>query len=72
MTESNSPRWHVEGFWLLSRFVRDWTTHPAWKDRTAPHQDSYDKAYERLNALADWFFTGVCPYKDPNKGFAPM
>jgi hypothetical protein len=66
------PRWLAEGFWYVSWFIRNWTTHPAWKDRTAPHQDYYDRAYERLHMLADWFFTGDCPYADPTKGFVPM
>lgn len=66
------PRWLADGFWYLDAFVRDWTTHPAWTERTAREQDYYDAAYERLHALAYWFFTGDCPYLDPVKGFAPM
>ncbi len=66
------PRWLAEGFWYLSFFVRDWTTHPSWKETTAPEQDYYDRAYERLYMLAAWFFTGHCPSIDPDKGFASM
>jgi hypothetical protein len=66
------PRWLAEGFWYVGWFVRDWTTHPAWAERTAPEQDYYDAAYERLGDLAYWFFSGDSPYTDPAKGFAPM
>lgn len=66
------PRWLAEGFWYSSWFVRDWTTHPAWRERTAWEQDYYDAAYERLHALADWFFSGQCPYSDQAKGFAQL
>ncbi len=66
------PRWLVDGFWYVSHFVRDWTTHPAWKERTAPGQDYYDRAYDRLFWLAEWFFTGHCPFTDPAWEFAPM
>jgi len=65
-------RWLADGFWYVSWFVRDWTTHPAWAERTAPEQRYYDAAYERLFMLAAWFFDGDCPYTDPAQGFAPM
>ena len=66
------PRWLAEGFWYVGWFVRDWTTHPAWAERAALEQDYYDTAYERLFLLAEWFFTGDCPYTDPAQGFAPL
>jgi hypothetical protein len=66
------PRWLAEGFWYLSFFVREWTTHPAWKERTAREQDYYDRTYERLQDLAAWFFAGHRLYADPNNGFASM
>jgi hypothetical protein len=52
------PRWLAEGFWYVSWFVRGWTTHPSWAERTAPEQEYYDAAYERLSDLAYWFFMG--------------
>jgi hypothetical protein len=66
------PRWLADGLWYVGWFVRDWTTHPAWAERTAPEQSYYDDAYERVFMLAEWFFTGDCSYTDPDKGFAPM
>lgn len=65
------PRWLAEGFYYLSFFVRGWTTHPAWKNKTSQDQEYYDKAYERLSDLADWFFTGHSPYMY-GKGFEPL
>ena len=66
------PRWLAEGFWYLSNFVYDWTTHPAWNERRAREPEYYRAAYERLHALGDWFFSGKCPYIDQAKGFEPM
>ena len=66
------PRWLADGYYYLSTFVRDWTTHPAWAKQTAPEQEYYDAAYERLHFLAEWFFSGQCPFRDPIVGFVPM
>lgn len=66
------PRWLAEGFWYVATFVEGHTSHPAWKKTIAVDQSYYDKAYERLRDLADWFFTGHCGYLDPEKHFAPM
>ena len=66
------PRWIAEGFWYVSWFVKSWTTHPAWAERTKPEQEYYDRAYERLFDLAFWFFTGDSPYEHPDKAFASM
>lgn len=66
------PRWLTEGFWYVSTFVRDHTSHPAWREKIAREPDYYDRAYERLFWLAEWFFTGRCPFLDPDKAFMPM
>jgi hypothetical protein len=66
------PRWLAEGFWFAYEFTKGHTSHPAWSDKIAREPEYYDKAYWRLFNLADWFFTGQCPYRDPDKGFAPM
>ena len=62
-------RWMAEGFWYVPRFVRDWTTHPAFP---RVHPAAYfEKAYQRLDNLAYWFFFGESPYVD-GTGFEPM
>jgi hypothetical protein len=66
------PRWLAEGFWYVASFVRGHTSHPAWREKIALDPDYYDSAYERLDLLADWFFSGQCPFRDPDEGFAPM
>lgn len=66
------PRWLAEGFWYVSFFVRDHTSHPAWSERTSRHPDYYERAYKRLEALAEWFFTGRCPYSNVESAFGPM
>ena len=56
------PRWAAEGFWYLSGVVRDWSTHANFPRR---HPEAYyQAACERLDLLADWLFTGVCPLEN--------
>jgi hypothetical protein len=64
------PDWQAELFWFLSHFVRDWTSHNAWKQDVAREPDYFHKAYQRLNYLASWFFTGSCPWLDEERGWA--
>jgi len=45
-------RWLAQGFWYLSHFARDWTTHPNFP-RPRPEQPP-EQAYERLDDLAFW------------------
>ena len=69
--ELTVPRWLADGFWYLSTFVRDHTSHTAWHQKIAREPDYYNKAYERLFDLADWFFTGQT-LPNPDSTFAPM
>jgi hypothetical protein len=62
-------RWLAEGFWYMPWFVKNWTEHPSFP-RPQP-QEYYEKALERLNDLAYWFFFGCSPY-EKGHGFAPM
>ena len=62
-------RWMAEGFWYVPWFVRDWTTHPNFPRIHQP--EYYEKAYERLDDLAYWFFFGESPYL-PGKGFEAL
>ena len=62
--ESNEAleRWVANGFWYLSWFVAEWTRHPSFP-RSHP-DEYYQKAYQRLNDLAFWFFSGSSPYEE--------
>jgi len=62
-------RWIAEGFWFIPRFVRDWTTHENFPREHAA--EYYERAFERLDDLAYWYFMGESPYED-NTGFAPL
>ena len=62
-------RWIARGFWYILRFVREWTTHPNFP-KIYPIE-YYDRAYQRLDDLAFWFFFGQSPYID-NDRFDPM
>jgi hypothetical protein len=56
-------RWMAEGFYYVSRFVRDWTAHPNFP-RPRP-RTYYEDCLERLDDLADWFFHGRHMYQEP-------
>jgi hypothetical protein len=66
---SSLDRWLAEGFWYVSTFVKDWTTHPSFP-RVEP-EEYYIECYERLDQLAFWFFTGESPYEE-GRGFEPL
>jgi hypothetical protein len=70
--QQSVPRWLAEGFWFAYEFTKGHTSHPAWAEKIAREPGYYDKAYDRLFNLADWFFTGHCGSLDPDKAFAPM
>ncbi|WP_279581363.1 hypothetical protein [Fodinicola feengrottensis] len=57
-------RWMADGFHYVSRFVRDWTSHPNFP-RPEPLSYHHD-CLERLDDLADWFFHGSHNYQDPH------
>jgi hypothetical protein len=58
------PRWLAEGFYYVSHFVADWTSHPSFP-RPEPTA-YYTDCLERLSDLADWFFRGVHNYLEPH------
>ena len=62
-------RWMAQGFWYVPWFVRDWTTHESFPRIHAAGY--YDKAYQRLDDLAYWFFFGESPY-EKGTGFEPL
>jgi len=68
--ETMLPRWLAEGFWYLSYFVKEWTSHSSWEEKIAREPDYFKKAYERLFQLAFWFFEGIPPWNDVEKGWA--
>lgn len=68
--DTKLPRWLADGFWFLSTFVRGYTSHPAWTQTIAREPEYFSNAYERLDDLASWFFSGCCPWIDEGKGWA--
>ncbi|MEU4561107.1 hypothetical protein AB0F72_22220 [Actinoplanes sp. NPDC023936] len=58
------PRWMAEGFYYVSHFVTEWTSHPNFP-RPEPVQYYHD-CLERLRDLADWFFHGWHAYQEPH------
>lgn len=57
------PRWLAEGFYYVSHFVSDWTSHPHFHRPEPP--EYYEDCLERLRDLADWFFRGEHSYQEP-------
>lgn len=49
-------RWIADGFWYLSHFVEDWTTHKNFPRVHSP--EYYEQAYVHLYFLACWYFQG--------------
>lgn len=64
------PRWLAEGFWYLSTIVRGQTSHPAWEKTIAQEPEYFSRACDRLDELASWFFSGQCPWRDEERGWA--
>jgi hypothetical protein len=52
-------RWVANGFWYLSWFVKQWTTHSGFPRRHP--KEYYDEAYRLLDDLAYWYFMGESP-----------
>ena len=62
----NTPAWTMsaEGFYYVSHFVAEWTSHPNFP---RPEPASYcQECLERLRDLADWFFHGWHAYQEPH------
>ena len=55
-------RWVAEGFWYLSWFVKDWTTHPNFPRQRV--EGYYQAAYEYLDGLALGFFLDESSWTD--------
>lgn len=61
--------WLAEGFYMMAREVRHWTTHPNFPKEHP--EDYYQKAYIRLDDLAYWFFIGDRLYVE-GRGYEPL
>jgi hypothetical protein len=57
-------RWMTEGFYYVSTFVRDWTTHPTFP-RPEPRR-YHEDCLQRLADLADWFLRGWHGNEEPH------
>lgn len=49
-------REYAGGFWYLSHFVEDWTTHENFRKNNPLSNDYYEEAYEMIYALSYWYF----------------
>ena len=60
--DEQTERWIADGFWYMSWFVRDWTSHPNFPRRRP--DEYYEAANVYLFNLAFWFFTDSSPWND--------
>lgn len=68
-SEEKVSLWIAQGFWYLSTWVRDWTTHPDFPRPEPP--EYYERAYSRLYELADVYFAGDGAWLN-GTGFDPL
>lgn len=61
--------WMAQGFWYLPGYVRDWAGNPSLPREHA--EDYYQKACQRLDELAYWFFMGESLYL-PGHVYEPL
>ena len=52
--------WIAHEFWYVPAYVRKWTSHPGFPRQYS--SDYYDRAYDRLDQLAWWYFTNSPPF----------
>lgn len=62
--QEQRDRWMAEGFYYMSWFIPQWTSHPNFP-RPEPEQ-YYKDCIERVGDLADWFFYGQHFYNEPH------
>lgn len=67
--EETLPRWICIGFFYLSHVVRDIVETGHYRRKYS--KKYYQKAFRRLEDLANWFFHGRSPYLN-GVGFEPM
>lgn len=61
--EETLDRWVADGFWYISWFVENWTTHPNSQSHQSKPKEYYEAAYLYLFNLASWYFDD-CPWTD--------
>ena len=67
--QDTRERWMVEGFWILSDWLSDWTSHPNF-----PRPESveyYEAAIRRMQDLQYWFVMGESLY-EPDHAWEPL
>ncbi len=51
--------------WFLIQFIRNWSSHEAFRHANPYPDEYYNEVYELLYILGDWYFTGECPFTHP-------
>ncbi len=51
--------------WFVIQFIRNWSSHEAFRHANPYPDEYYNEVYELLHILGDWYFTGECPFTHP-------
>ncbi|ANF96628.1 hypothetical protein [Paenibacillus bovis] len=51
--------------WQLIQFIQNWSSHPSFRIANPYPELYYNSVYEILLFLGDWYFTGECPFTEP-------
>lgn len=56
--ESNDPldKEITQGFWFVSFYIKDWTSHPGFRNANKFPDDYYIQSYELIYDLSYWYF----------------
>lgn len=54
----------ARGFWFYANFVKEWSSHVNFRAKNKYSNDYFNQAYEIIYFLADWYFTGECPFTE--------
>ena len=62
--DKHLDRFFASGFWYISHFVKDWTSHENFREKNILDDDYYEKVYEIIYDLSFWYFMNESPYMD--------
>lgn len=46
----------AQGFWFISWFIKDWTSHPDFRKANKFSDNYYTESYELIHDLSWWYF----------------
>lgn len=64
--QSNDPldKEIAQGFWFVSWFIKDWTSHPDFRKANKFSEDYFNQSYELIYDLSYWYFMEESIYSE--------